>query len=158
MAVKPTDFSMSIREARPSDCAIIAGYNVRLAWETEEHRLDLEVLMAGVESLLTDPGKGRYFVVENESGEIIGQTMFTFEWSDWRNGMIWWLQSVYVVESARKQGVFSALLNHVTELAREDPEVCGIRLYVENENETAQQTYLARGFADPNYRVMERLF
>ena len=147
-----------IRPAVPTDCEIITEFNIRLASETEDHELDHATLTAGVAALLEESSKGRYFVAENEANEIIGQLMFTFEWSDWRNGMMWWLQSVYVRADARKQGVFSGLLNHVTELATAASEVRGIRLYVDNENETARQTYRARGFEDPNYRVMETLF
>ncbi len=149
---------LHIRSAVPSDCEVIADFNARLASETEDHELDIETLTAGVAQLLNDPSKGRYFVAENPEGEVIGQLMFTYEWSDWRNGTMWWLQSVYVRSDFRKQGVFSALLDQVTALAKADPDVRGIRLYVENENETARQTYRARGFVDPNYRVMETVF
>ncbi|NNE90598.1 MAG: GNAT family N-acetyltransferase [Verrucomicrobiales bacterium] len=150
--------NVQIREATLSDSDVIVEFNTRLATETEDHNLDREILTAGVGALLEDSSRGQYFVAESPEGEVIGQLMFTFEWSDWRNGQFWWLQSVYVRPDSRKHGVFSALLAHVTELAERDPDVCGIRLYVEKENIAAQSTYRARGFIQPNYEVMENEF
>ena len=108
----------------------------------------------GVAALLADPDKGRYFLAESKSGEPIGQLMITYEWSDWRNGLFWWLQSVYVTSEFRKQGVFSALLGEVSKLAESEPDVCGIRLYVDKNNGSAQATYQARGFEHANYELM----
>lgn len=150
--------SFSIRSASESDGDRIVEFNQRLALETEGKQLDPATLNSGVAALLADPEKGRYFLAESGTGKVIGQLMFTYEWSDWRNGLFWWLQSVYVVPEFRKQGAFSALFDHVSELARADPEVCGIRLYVENENAPAQATYGARGFDRANYEVMELVF
>lgn len=148
---------LKIRDAEPADAGIIAEFNVLLAAESEDIRLDPVRVRAGVEALLADPGLGRYWIAERH-GEIAGQIMTTREWSDWRNGMIWWIQSVYVRDEARGRGVFSALYRHVERLAREDPGVCGLRLYVENGNHRAQRVYEAMGMHDGGYHVMEHLF
>lgn len=154
--------SFIIRPATPSDEECIVDFNLRLAEETEGKTLDRAVLESGVAALLSNPDKGRYFVAEAASGQVIGQVigqvMITYEWSDWRNGLFWWLQSVYVAKECRQQGVFSALFDHIAQLASEEPQVCGIRLYVDKENAPAQATYGARGFERANYEVMELVF
>lgn len=145
-----------IRDAVPADSAVIARFNSMMAEETEGRPLDADVIDAGVTNLLNDPGKGRYWVA-TAGGEIIGQIMVTYEWSDWRNGSLWWIQSVYVHTDYRRSGVFSALYRHVESLARENG-ARGLRLYVEHENERAQKTYLALGMVNPKYQVMEAIF
>jgi GNAT superfamily N-acetyltransferase len=143
-----------IRPATAADLDTIVRYNQAIAQESEEKQLDDGILRAGVTALLADPAKGRYFIAE-AGGAIVGQTMITFEWSDWRNGLFWWIQSVYVEQTARRQGVFSALFDHLSDMARRDPTVCGIRLYVERENSRAQQTYARCGLETTGYQVME---
>jgi GNAT superfamily N-acetyltransferase len=145
----------TLRRAVPSDAAVIAEYNRRLAQETEGRSLDPATLAAGVTAALSDPLRGLYFVAE-EGGRVVGQLMITTEWSDWRNGWIWWIQSVYVPREARKQGVFRALYEHVVEQARANPAVVGLRLYVEEGNTAAQQTYARLGLRRSGYRVLER--
>ena len=125
--------------------------------ETEGRALAADVVGPGVSALLEDPQMGRYWVADAD-GQIVGQLMVTYEWSDWRNGMIWWIQSVYVNEDCRRSGVFSSLYHHVESLASGESRVCGIRLYVEKENHRAQQTYAALGMTQPNYVVMESMF
>jgi GNAT superfamily N-acetyltransferase len=149
-----TDFR--IRDGRPGDAAIIAAHNSAMAEETEGRALDPGVIGPGVEALLQDASKGRYWVAESE-GEVIGQLMVTYEWSDWRNGMIWWIQSVYVAPAWRRKGVFSALFHHVESLVQVTPQVIGMRLYVEENNARAQSTYATLGMAKPNYIVMETM-
>ena len=146
-----------IRPATQSDWETIAGFNRKLAEETEPHTLDRETVEAGVKAVLADERKGRYFVAVME-GRIVGQLMHTWEWSDWRNGEVWWLQSVYVEAEFRRQGIFSALYSHLEQLAGADPTVVGLRLYVENDYGQAQSTYLKRGFQSAGYQVMERMF
>lgn len=148
---------IQIREALESDAGQIAEFNSRLATETEGMQLLPGVVGPGVEAMLADPSKGRYWVAES-GGRIVGQIMVTYEWSDWRNGMIWWIQSVYVHGEYRRSGVFSALYRHVETLARKDPGVCGIRLYVERENSRARQTYASLGMARTDYRIMQLMF
>ena len=149
--------STTIRNATPGDAGTIADFNSRLAFETEGPYLAPELVGPGVEAMLADPSKGQYWVAEAD-GRVIGQIMVTYEWSDWRNGMIWWVQSVYVDSEFRRGGVFSALYRHVESLARDDPGVCGLRLYVDRRNERAQRTYESLGMNMTEYRVMETLF
>lgn len=148
---------MRLREAQLGDAPIIAEYNTRLARETEGRELPAATLLAGVRALLEDPAKGLYFVAE-EAGQVVGQVMITFEWSDWRNGMFWWLQSVYVREEFRGQGVFRALFEHVRQLAGQQAGVCGLRLYVERENERAKAAYERQGMTNAGYEVFEVVF
>lgn len=148
---------MQIRPATIEDLATIVEFNRLLALETESIELSIAVLTDGVRAALLDPHKARYFVAEAD-GQIFGQLMHTREWSDWRNGDIWWLQSVYVVASARRQGVFRALVEHVTQLAQSTPDVVGLRLYVEEHNDRAAATYDRLGLAEAGYVVRERIW
>ena len=143
-----------IRDACSEDAEFLASGNVAMALEAEHKRLDPVVVTRGVRAALEDPAKGRYFIAE-DAGERVGQLMITDEWSDWRNGRFWWIQSVYVLPEARRAGVFRALFRHVERLARSDAGVCGIRLYVERANERAQATYRHCGLEDGGYVVME---
>lgn len=145
---------ITIRRARPEDAETIAEYNRRLAWESECTRLDGAVLLAGVRAGLDDPHKGFYTVAEI-GGEVVGQTLVTFEWSDWRNGWFWWIQSVYVREDARRSGVFRSLYRHIESEAIDDPTVIGMRLYFEEDNERAKRTYRSLGMAETNYGLLE---
>jgi GNAT superfamily N-acetyltransferase len=146
-----------IRPASIEDCHVIASFNSRLAEETEGKRLDPDTILAGVQMLLSDPHHGRYFLATT-GDQVIGQMMHTREWSDWRNGEIWWLQSVYVLPEFRNRGVFRALYQHLAQLARESTDVVGLRLYVETHNSRAQQAYANLGFRDASYTVMEQIF
>jgi len=148
---------VTIRDATPGDAGIIAAYNARLADESEGMHLRPEIVGPGVEAMLADRSRGRYWVAEAD-GRVVGQIMVTYEWSDWRNGCIWWIQSVYVHGDYRREGVFSALYRHVESLARQDPQVCGIRLYVERENTRAQRTYASLGMVMTDYQVMQTIF
>ena len=146
--------ALKIRDAVPADAATVAAFNSAMAIETEGRPLDPAQINPGVRQALEDPNKGRYWVAETD-GTIVGQLMVTYEWSDWRNGMLWWIQSVYVDDKHRRQGVFSALYRHVEALARGDAGCCGIRLYVEEKNRRAQKTYASLGMVKPGYEVME---
>lgn len=147
---------IAIREATQADWPTIVDFNRRLAAETESLVLDEQTLVAGVQAALVDPAKARYFVACELDGRIVGQLMHTYEWSDWRNGTIWWLQSVYVLPDFRGQGVFRKLLDFVVERGQAEPTVVGLRLYVENHNEQALAIYRRLGMADAGYRVLER--
>jgi ribosomal protein S18 acetylase RimI-like enzyme len=129
---------------------------VELAKESENLVLDPPRVKAGVEALLRDPAKGTYFVAES-GGEIIGQLMITHEWSDWRNGDFWWLQSVYVRADFRRRGVFQALFDCVLASAKRQGDVAGLRLYVEKNNDPALKAYKRLGLKDTHYHVLERL-
>ncbi|HEX5271495.1 MAG TPA: GNAT family N-acetyltransferase [Gemmataceae bacterium] len=146
---------VAIRRGTPDDLPVIVEFNRRLAEETENKALDPEVLRRGILATFDDPHKGPYFVAE-EGGEVLGQMQITYEWSDWRNGWMWWIQGVYVRADARRRGVFRALYRHVYEAARADPEVIALRLYVERDNRRAQDTYSGLGMSQTGYVVFER--
>ena len=146
--------NVTIRAACPDDADVICKFNRLLALETENKKLDLALLKPGVAAMLNDPHKGRYFIAEFDVYPL-GQLGVTCEWSDWRNGNFWWIQSVYVVESMRRHGVFTKLYQHVLKEARAS-DVIGVRLYVEHENAAAQTTYRKMGMAMTGYQVMEQ--
>ena len=148
---------IDIREATRDDAATIARFNQQIALETEGKTLEKERILAGVSRLLSEPARGRYWLAETE-GAVVGQSMVTYEWSDWRNGNVWWIQSVYVAEEYRRRGIYSALYAAIQEEARNDTDACGIRLYVEKSNERAQATYRALGMEGGTYLVMEAMF
>ncbi|HUG17634.1 MAG TPA: GNAT family N-acetyltransferase [Planctomycetaceae bacterium] len=145
---------LTLREATFADVDLITDFNCRLAEESEGKLLDRQTVCEGVKGLLCDSSRGRYFLAVR-NGQVVGQLMHTREWSDWRNGDIWWLQSVYVHSDFRGQGVFRALFQHIERMARETSGVVGLRLYVEHENHTAQAVYKKLGMSEGGYRVME---
>ena len=146
---------MIIRRANQSDASNITDFNARLAHETERLTLDRAKLEAGVHAALSDSRKSTYFLAEI-GGKVAGQLMITHQWSDWRNGDIWWIQSVYVAAEFRRRGVFKALYEHVRQNARASGAV-GLRLYVERENRGAQRTYENLGMLLTSYLVMEEI-
>jgi len=125
-----------------------------MARETEELELDLDVLTRGVQAVFDDDSRGRYFVAER-GGEVVASLMITFEWSDWRNGTVWWIQSVYVVPDCRKQRVYAGLYEHVKTLVLGDDSIRGIRLYVDKRNAGAQAAYERLGMNGEHYKVFE---
>ena len=137
-----------------TDAPFIADSNLCLALETEHRQLDRARVGAGVEALLNDPAKGTYFVAECD-GTLAGQLLVTHEWSDWRNGNFWWIQSVYVEETSRGGGVFRALFEHIQTLAKSRKDVCGLRLYVEANNARAQEAYRRLGMNKTHYEMFE---
>jgi len=146
--------TVSIRAARSTDLEFLVDGNARMAAETEQRDLDRELLAEGVAAVFADDSKGRYYVADDGEGPI-GQLLVTREWSDWRCGWFWWIQSVYVVPEARRRGVFSRLYAHLLGEARRDPEVCGLRLYVEARNERAATVYRSNGMRLAGYRIYE---
>lgn len=148
-----------IRDASPGDLAVVVEFNRRLAEETEGKTLDPAVLDRGVSRALADRDRLRYWVVERaEDGKVVAQTAVSREWSDWRDGWLWWLQSVYVAADHRGQGLFKALYRHIRDEAAADLDVIGIRLYVEEGNHRAQKAYQALGFRPGGYSVLEDLW
>lgn len=148
---------LQLRDARPADLDFLVAGNCRMARETEGVELDPALVGPGTRAVLEDPSLGRYFVAEAD-GVPVGQLMLTYEWSDWRNGAFWWIQSVYVEPDYRGRGVFSALFRHVAMLARASAGVCGLRLYVDRANRQAQAIYAHLGLHPTNYDVMEDVF
>jgi GNAT superfamily N-acetyltransferase len=143
-----------IRRATPNDLEGIVDSNIALARESEDKVLHRATVLAGVRAGLADPGRSTYFLAEIEN-EVVGQTMVTTEWSDWRNGWFWWIQSVYVKPACRHRGVFRALYRHIRSLAHSRGDVCGLRLYVERHNASAISTYARLGMKPSGHLLYE---
>lgn len=142
------------RDATPADAESIADFQQAMARETEDLELDRTVLSRGVAAVFGDASLGRYFVAESE-GRVVGSLMITYEWSDWRAGMVWWIQSVYVPAAHRRRGIYAGLYRHVKAMVESDPSLRGIRLYVEKDNTVAQQVYANLGMDGEHYRMFE---
>lgn len=147
-------YTMNIRIATRDDAAAMVEFNQAMALETEHKHLDNDVLSNGVAAVFDDPQKG-FYVVADVDGEIVGGLMVTFEWSDWRNGWFWWIQSVYVRPEGRGKSVYSKLYEFVKQRASDAGNVCGFRLYVEKENEHAQAVYRKLGMDETYYLMFE---
>lgn len=142
------------RLATVDDAAAIVEFQIAMARETEDVELDFETCRKGVSAIFERSGLGQYYVAER-NGKVIGSLLITYEWSDWRNGMIWWVQSVYVIPEARGQRVYAGLYEHVKAIVEEDENLRGIRLYVDERNKVAQQVYAKLGMNGEHYRVFE---
>lgn len=142
------------READVRDLPDIVEFQIAMARETEDFALDLATCTRGVEAVFNDHAHGQYFVAEAE-GRLIASLLITFEWSDWRNGVVWWIQSVYVRPEFRRRGAYGALYKYVKALAERDPSVKGIRLYVDKRNAAAQEVYARLGMNGEHYKVFE---
>ena len=152
---------LNVRLARPEDAVAIVSFSAAMALETEGCCLDLDRLHLGTIALIETPARGFFIVAEQEQGDsrqLLGQLMVTYEWSDWRNGAFWWVQSVYVSPAWRRRGVYRSIHEYTMARAQADPQVCGIRLYVDQGNRTAQTVYQRVGFAPSGYAVYERDF
>lgn len=147
---------ISIRKAQARDAAVIAQFNCRMALETEGKALIPETVSAGVLRLLNEPSLG-FYAVAQRAGRVIGCLMVTQEWSDWRNGLFWWIQSVYIEPGSRREGVYRCLYEFIRQAALADPGICGFRLYVEKENAVAHQTYASLGMTRTDYLIYEEL-
>ncbi len=148
--------NLTIRKASESDADSIIQFNIAMAKETEGkilHRHDIE---PGVLGLFKKPEYG-FYIVAVAGGRVVGSLMVTFEWSDWRNGVIWWIQSVYVIPECRRNGIYRAMYSSIKKMAREKPDVRGFRLYVEKTNIAAQKTYAALGMEEAQYKMFEDL-
>jgi ribosomal protein S18 acetylase RimI-like enzyme len=152
---------LKVRLARSEDAATIASFSAAMALETEGRRLDLDRLYDGTIALLESPDRGFFMVAELEQADdrqLLGQLMITYEWSDWRNGSFWWIQSVYVDTAWRCRSVFRRMHETVMATAKISPNVCGVRLYVEESNSTAQAVYRKVGLTPSSYVVFEADF
>ena len=145
---------ISIRPATLDDITTIAGFQVGLASETENLELNRETATKGIKALFDDPARGVYFVAES-AGAIAGCFLITYEWSDWRNAMIWWLQSVYVSPPFRRKGVFRKMYDHILDTISQDDTIIGLRLYVDRSNTRAQGIYKSLGMNGDHYTVFE---
>ncbi len=146
-----------IRTATLDDVRVLVEFNCAIARETEGKELPPDIVRRGVTRGLERCPEVVYYLAEEE-GTTLGSLMLTREWSDWRDGWLVWVQSVYVIPPRRGQGVFRSLMTQVVESLRRQPDVVGVRLYVEIENERAQTAYARTGFSDPNYKVLEQIF
>lgn len=150
----PEPSPIRIRLATADDTTTLVEFNRGIARETEGRELDLTTVTHGVSRFLSQDDYGFYTVAELD-GTLAGSLMITYEWSDWRNGVIWWIQSVYVKAEFRRRGIYAALYGNARQLAAERGDVCAFRLYVEKDNTVAQQTYRKLGMAETHYRVYE---
>jgi len=145
---------MLIREATVKDIPHLLDFQLKMALETENITLEISSLTLGVNRLFKDPTKGRYYVAE-EGAEVMGCLMTTYEWSDWRNGTVLWIQSVYVARDHRGKGVYKKMYEHIKQLVLEDPDLRGIRLYVDKRNESAKEVYTTLQMNGEHYQVFE---
>lgn len=151
---KPPSPAVLIRKAGPPDHGVVTSFNRALAEESEGKTLDERVVSAGVRAALSDPSRCAYYLAERD-GTVVGQTMITAEWSDWRCAWFWWIQSVYVAPAHRRHGVFRALHRYIRDEARARGDVCGLRLYAHHANESALQTYERLGMERCDYLLLE---
>jgi GNAT superfamily N-acetyltransferase len=145
---------LEIRKGQNSDCESIARFQIEMAWETENYRLDEETVLKGVEAVLNNDTLGSYYVAV-AGNQVVASLLTTFEWSDWRNGTVLWIQSVYVDRLFRKRGVYASLYDHVKMLVAADVSLKGIRLYVDESNKDAREVYTRLGMDGEHYRVFE---
>ena len=148
--------NMVVRRGEKRDAETLTRFNRAMAHETEGKELAPEVVFSGVKTLLNHPGYG-FYVVAEMNGQVVGSLMVTPEWSDWRDGFFWWIQSVYVMPEYRRRGIYRKLYEHVKTLAMEQNNVCGFRLYVTHKNTVAQKTYAALGMEETCYRMFEEM-
>jgi GNAT superfamily N-acetyltransferase len=148
------DNDLIIRRARTEDARVLIDNNIAMALETESRDIDPITAKEGVHAVIKDAAKG-FYVVAVQTGEVVGQCMITLEWSDWRNGDFWWIQSVYVRPELRGRGIFSKIYQHVLEEARRRVEVVGLRLYVERGNRPAKEIYSHLGIKPSHYEMYE---
>lgn len=161
MSRKPVQNNLIIRPAVPKDVETLVRFSAAMALETEGRRLDETRLRQGTQAVLDSPARGFYTVAELADRSprlVVGQLLITFEWSDWRNAVFWWIQSVYVDEAWRRQGVYRKMHESVLAQARRQGDVCGIRLYVEEANAVAKAVYKKVGLGTSSYHVFEKDF
>lgn len=148
--------SVTIRQANTQDARAIADFNSLMAMETEGKTLQPDIIFRGVQNMIANPAYGYYLVAE-QNGQVVGSLMVTSEWSDWRNGLFWWIQSVYIRKEWRRQGIYRQLYSMVKTLAAQHGNICGFRLYVEKDNLKAQQTYQSLGMVETDYLIYEAM-
>lgn len=145
-----------IRKARLAEASVIATFNQAMAMETEGKQLDDAVIVPGVQAMFENPERGFYLIAEHQQ-QPVACLMVTYEWSDWRNGLFWWIQSVYVTQEFRRQGIYRRMYEQLKQMARSEGGVCGFRLYAEIDNKSAHTTYRSVGMDECHYRMFEEL-
>jgi len=148
---------MIIREANVTEIGIIADFQVKMAWETEEFELNLDIVTKGVSAVFDDCTKGKFYVAESDN-KVVASLLTTFEWSDWRNKYVLWIQSVYVLPEFRKLGIFSQMYSFIKEIVKNNSDFSGIRLYVDKTNVKAQKVYEKVGMNGNHYQLFEEMF
>jgi len=148
---------MIVREAQQDEFLIIVSFQEKMALETENLKLSRETLKKGVKALFSNPSRGKYYVVEDTDGTIAASLLTTFEWSDWRNSTVLWIQSVYVLPEYRKSGIFSKMYEYIKDIMNSNPEYSGIRLYVDKTNTNAQKVYNRVGMNGEHYQLFEEM-
>lgn len=146
--------TVNVRTAHSGDIPSIVDFQLAMAWETESLQLNREVVFAGVSGVFEDTGRGLYYIAE-VNGVVVASLLTTYEWSDWRNGTILWIQSVYVKPEFRRQGIYSAMYHYLREKATDDSSIKGIRLYVDKTNLNAYKTYSSLGMNGEHYLTFE---
>jgi len=144
----------TLRQAVLIDAPVIASFQIKMAWETERYKLNFDTVTKGVEVVLHDSNKGMYYVVEYE-GNVIACMLITTEWSDWRNGTVLWIQSLYVETKHRQKGIFKMMYNHIKNMVLENENLKGIRLYVDKTNTKAVNVYNKMGMNSNHYKLFE---
>ena len=145
---------ITYRQGLPTDAEAIVAFQIAMAHETEDLALNEEICTRGVHAVFERADLGKYYVAEQD-GKVIGSLMITYEWSDWRNGMVWWIQSVYISPAVRQQGIYAGLYAHIKNIVQADEKLRGIRLYVDERNQHAQKVYTRLGMNGEHYRVFE---
>ncbi len=146
--------NIEIREGQISDCNSIARFQIEMAWETENYKLDPDTVLKGVGTVLGNKSLGIYYIAESDN-KVVAVLLTTFEWSDWRNGTVLWIQSVYVDPQFRKCGIYGMLYSHVKNIVAADETLKGVRLYVDESNKQARAVYTRLGMNGEHYRVFE---
>ena len=144
----------TIQKAKIEEASIIADFQIEMAWETEKYKLNPETITKGVEAVFMKPELGQYYVAKID-GEIVASLLTTYEWSDWRNASVLWIQSVFVVKEYRRQGIFQLFYKHIKAIVKQDDNIGGIRLYVDKTNIPAQKTYSKVGMNGEHYQLFE---
>jgi GNAT superfamily N-acetyltransferase len=145
---------IEIRKATPSDISAIVGFQLKMASETEDINLDLSTVYKGVEKVFENPNIGNYWIAEFD-GKVLGVMLNLYEWSDWRNGNIIWIHSVFIIPEFRGKGVFSKMYSYLKSIVENDDGLKGIRLFVDINNLTAQSVYSVLGMDDEHYKLYE---
>ena len=145
---------IEIRRGRRKDASNIVDFQIRMAKETEDFALDRPTVEKGVHAVFDDPHKGAYWIAELDN-KVVGCLLTVPEWSDWRNGTVLWIHSVYVIPSARRRGIFRMMYENLKTTVARSADLRGLRLYVERENERAQKTYNAMGMDGNHYKMFE---
>jgi GNAT superfamily N-acetyltransferase len=145
---------VTCRKARIEDLSTIVRFQLAMASETENLKLDHAICTQGVSAVFKNSHLGEYYIAENH-GQVVGSMLIIPEWSDWRNGVVLWIHSVYVIPEERKSGVFKALYETIQKVGSTRDDFRGLRLYVDKRNTAAQAVYQKLGMSNHHYELYE---